>query len=386
MTQKKLRVGVLFGGRSAEHEVSIVSARSVMEALDKKKYEVVPIAITKQGKWIAGPNVVRLLESGAKIPPTLARTLPPDPSVRSLVALEESRGVGPGRHHILNSKQQALDVIIPILHGTYGEDGTVQGLLELSGIPYVGAGVLGSALGMDKIAQKLVYRAVGVPTPEFVYFTATEFKGDKNSILRRIMKLGLPLFVKPANLGSSIGISKVKQGGELVPAIVDAIRYDQRILVEKAVWHALEIEVAVLGNHEPKASVCGQIKASNEFYDYNAKYVDGKSQAIIPAPLSQHLSKKIRAYAVKAFQALDLAGMARADFLVNSKTRQAYLSEVNTIPGFTSISMFPKLWEASGLPYARLLDELISLALERQAERSKLATSFTTRSSWYRSS
>ena len=385
MAQKKLRVGVLFGGRSAEHEVSIVSARSVMAALDKRKYVVVPIGITKQGRWIAGDNAVKQLESGAQIPAALAQTLPPDPTVHSLVALQQSRGERRMQKSKIpawpaNRKNQKLDVIIPVLHGTYGEDGTVQGLLELAGIPYVGAGVLGSALGMDKVAQKLVYEAGGIPTPRFDYLTTQEWKAKPAIILRRLRKLGLPLFVKPANLGSSVGISKVKQatakagqGRKLAAAINLAARYDRRILVEQAVPHAMEIEVAVLGNNRPRASVCGQILSSNEFYDYDAKYVDGRSKAVIPAPLPTRVAKQVRELALQAFKALDLAGMARADFLVNSKTHKVFLSEVNTIPGFTSISMYPKL-----------LDELIRLARERHAARAKLQMSFKPKLKWYR--
>lgn len=375
MQGQRLRVGVLFGGRSAEHEVSIVSAQSVIAALDKKKYEVIPIGISKEGRWLAGDKVVTLLKSGARIPPALAQMLPADPTVRSLVSLTPIKTGRLGK---------TPDVIIPVLHGTFGEDGTVQGLLELAGIPYVGAGVLGSAVGMDKVAQKLIYQAHGILTPKFEYFTAGQFKSSSQYILRRIKKLGLPVFIKPVNQGSSVGISKVKQGSELKKAIQLALRYDRRVIVEKSVERALEVEVSVLGNDKPRASVPGQIVASNEFYDYDAKYVDGKSKAVIPAPLPAAVAKHVRQVAVAAFRALDLAGMARVDFLVQPGSWRVYLNEVNTIPGFTSISMYPKLWEASGLAYPRLLDELIRLALERYQQRSKLATSYRPKKQWYR--
>lgn len=374
MALKKLKVGVLLGGRSAEHEVSIVSARSVIQALDKKKYQVIPIGVSKQGRLIAGATAIKILESGARLPQALVRTLPPDPTIRSLVSLT-GRGV---------AAAERPDVIIPLIHGTYGEDGTVQGLLELAGVPYVGAGVLGSALGMDKIAQKLVYCATSIPTSQFEWFTSREWKTDKSNILRRLKKLGLPVFVKPANLGSSVGISKVKQGSKLAKAIGLAFKYDRRVLVEKAVPDPIEIEVSVLGNDAPRASVPGQILPSNEFYDYDAKYIDGKSKAIIPAPLPRGVANRVRGLAVQAFKALDLAGMARVDFLVNRKTYQIFLNEVNTIPGFTSISMYPKLWAASGLPYTRLLTELIQLALERFKEKARLNTSYRPKKPWHR--
>ncbi len=376
MSNHKLRVGVLFGGRSAEHEVSIVSGRSVMHALDKKKYEVIPIGITKDGRWLAGPKVVKLLESGARIPPALAQTLPADPTVRSLVSLKSNRPAKP---------PTGLDVIIPVLHGTYGEDGTIQGLLELTGIPYVGAGVLGSAVGMDKIAQKMLFNANGLPTPRSVHFTANDWPRGRAKITREVHKLcGWPCFVKPANLGSSIGISKVAAARELSDAVTLALKYDRRVIVEQGIINAVEIECAILGNNEPRASLAGQIVSSNEFYDYNAKYVDGRSHAIIPAPLPAKVMRRVRELAVQAFKVLDLAGLARVDFLVQPRGWKVYLNEVNTIPGFTSISMYPKLWAASGLTYGKLLDELIGLALERARARAKLNTSYRPKNKWYR--
>lgn len=374
MIKKKIRVAVIFGGRSAEHEVSIVSAQSVVAALDKKKYEVIQIGINKQGKWFTGDKVASLLKSGAGIPSAQAQTLPADPTVQSLISLS------PISRKSLSKK---IDVIIPLLHGTFGEDGTVQGLLELASVPYVGAGVLGSAVGMDKIAQKQIYQAQNIPTPKFDYFTKSDYTSNERHILRRLNKLGLPVFVKPANLGSSVGISKVKQGSQLRRAINLALKYDRRIIIEKAVRRALEIEVAVLGNDKPIASVPGQIVPSNEFYDYNAKYVDGMSKPVIPALIPSAVSKRVQELAVEAFKALDLAGMARVDFLVQAGTRQVYLNEVNTIPGFTSISMYPKLWQASGLSYPRLLDKLVQLALERHQQRAAFITSYRPEKKWY---
>ena len=365
------------GGRSAEHEVSIVSARSVMAALDKKKYEVIPIGISKEGHWLVGERVVNLLESGTKIPRQLAQTLPADPMVKSLVPLARS------------SKREAkgteIDVIFPVLHGTFGEDGTVQGLLELANIPYVGAGVLGSAVGMDKIVQKMIFQANHLPTPDFVYTTSHYYKRAAIKFHKQVgARIGYPCFVKPPNLGSSVGISKAHNQTELVKAIKLALQYDRRVIVEQGIERAWEIECAVLGNEAPKASIAGRVITSNEFYDYDAKYVDGKSQLVIPAPLPKEVMAKVRNLAAQAFTTLDLAGMARVDFLVQPRKWKIYLSEVNTIPGFTSISMYPKLWSASGLPYPKLLDELIKLALERFKIKSRLTISYQPKSLWYR--
>jgi len=374
MNMKKIKVGVLFGGRSAEHEVSIVSARSVMKALDKKKYQVIPIGITKQGQWVVRNKVVGLLESGTKIPPQLVQTLPADPTTKSLVNLKS-----------YPKTSTKIDVIFPVLHGTYGEDGTVQGLLELAGIPYVGAGVLGSAVGMDKIVQKMIFNANKLPTPSCIHFTGHDWQYAKSKVVQDCKKiLKYPVFVKPANLGSSVGISKAHNQLELINAINLALKYDRRIIVEKSIERALEIECAVLGNDNSKASIAGQIIASNEFYDYDAKYVDGKSQVIIPAPLPKIVMTKVQELAVKAFKVLDLAGMARVDFLVQKNPWRVYINEVNTIPGFTSISMYPKLWRASGVTYSRLLDILIKLAIQRHKEKNRLKTSYQLKKKWYK--
>ena len=371
--KKKLRVGVLFGGRSAEHEVSLVSATSVIKNLDKSKYEVVPIGITKTGQWLVGQKSLALLKTGrVSAPPKLRAVVAPEPQAQGLTPLTQK--LSPIK----------LDVIFPVLHGTLGEDGTVQGLLELADIPYVGAGVLGSALGMDKIAQKLVYQAHNLPTPDFIYTTQAEFKKSPRSFERLCLKkIKLPCFVKPANLGSSVGISKAHTKAELSRALALAFRYDNRVIVERSVEKALEIECAVLGNSHPQASIPGQIVSSNEFYDYDAKYVDGKSEAVIPAPLPPTVINILRQLSLEAFKVLDLAGLVRVDFLVKAKPWRIYLNEVNTIPGFTSISMYPKLWQASGLSYPKLIDKLIALALERSSTRRRLRTSYQPSAAWY---
>lgn len=370
---RKLKVGVLFGGRSAEHEVSLVSAASVIDALDKNKYEIIPIGITPQGKWLSSSDALRHLKAGRSLDKIPEKILLPDPSRKSLVALADG------------TEAASLDVIFPVLHGTFGEDGTIQGLLDLAGIPYVGAGVLGSAVAMDKVIAKQLFRQTGLPVAPDVWFFEKDYANRKKEIIGRVEKrLGYPCFVKPANLGSSVGISKVPDRKTLQEAIERAAQYDRKILVEKSVERAREIEVSVLGNDDPIASVPGEIIPSNEFYDYDAKYVDGKSMSVIPAKLSTPVVKKLQDYAVRAFKSIDCAGMARVDFLVSKRHTKIFLNEINTIPGFTSISMYPKLWEASGIPYAELLDRLIELALERFAERAKLQTSFKPKSEWYR--
>ncbi len=391
MTQK-IRIGVLFGGRSAEHEVSLVSAGSVMKALDPEKYEIIPIGISPVGEWLAGENALGLLKehkTGNKV------YLPPDPTVRSLVTTDANGLSALGQ-------EKALDVIFPVLHGTFGEDGTLQGLLELANIPYVGAGVLGSSLSMDKITQKLVCEQAGLPIANYVWFrdvdwnhspsdpTVPELQNhianlDQESILDRVeQSLGFPVFVKPPNMGSSVGISKAHDRNELKAAINLALNYDVKVVIEKAVLNAREIEVSVLGNEYPKASVCGEIIPSNEFYDYDAKYVDGSSDLLIPAPLSDVLSQSIRDTAIKSVLAVGVDGMARVDFLLQKDTDTFYLNEINTIPGFTQISMYPKLWQATGVEYGELLDTLVQLAIDRHKKRSGLNTAYTPKSEWYK--
>lgn len=372
----KLRVGVVFGGRSAEHEVSLVSAASVMNALDKTKYDVVPIGITPEGRWLSVPEAVALLKERADVDRFPEHLLLPDPRRRGLVP------VGDGAHlHPV----QSVDVVFPVLHGPYGEDGTIQGLFELADVPYVGAGVLGSALGMDKVVQKQLLRQARIPVVPDVWFLYADYRRRSRPWIDRIERmLKYPCFVKPPNLGSSIGITKAHDRAELMRAIDLAGEYDRKVLVERAVPNAREIECSVLGNSNPEASVAGEIIPSNEFYDYDAKYVDGKSTAVIPARLPKSAMRRVQRIAVDAFRILNCEGMARADFLIIGNGSRIYLNEINTIPGFTSISMYPKLWEASGLPYAALLDRLIQLALDRYEAKSRLKTRYTPKADWFR--
>ncbi len=370
----------MFGGRSSEHEISLRSALTVMSAMDPERYEVVPIGIGRDGRWYLETDALRVLEE--KTPQLAALTsgdvevtLLPHPDSRALVpapggssAPADVRGAGAG------ALGGALDVVFPVLHGTFGEDGTVQGLLELAGVAYVGAGVLGSAIGMDKDAQKRLLRDAGVPTVKYFAITRAEFDEHPGLAARHARKLRYPVFVKPNALGSSVGISKVKRPSELRAALEDAFQYDRKALIEAACI-GREFECAVLGNDRPEASIPGEIvvKGDYEFYDYAAKYVDpDASETRIPAPIPRAAARRMREYAVAAFKALSLRGMARVDFLASRDLRRIHVNEVNTIPGFTSISMYPKLWEASGLPLAKLIDRLIELALEEHRERAAL--------------
>lgn len=360
-------MGILFGGRSGEHEISLESAASIMGALDPAKYEVVPIGITREGRWLAGPEAIgkgpeesmrRVLQSGKPV------TASVDPTGPQLIPLNS-------RLPSKRADQTQVDVIFPVLHGTFGEDGTVQGLLELAGIPYVGAGVLGSAAGMDKDVMKRLFRDAGLPVAQWLLVLRSEWQENPAGIRRAIAKqIGYPLFVKPANLGSSVGIRKVHRVAELNAAVENAARYDRKILAEKAV-NAREIECAVLGNDQPQASVPGEVVPVNEFYDYEAKYLKAGSELIIPARLTATQTRRVRDCAVRAFRAVDCAGMARVDMLMDRKTGKIFVNEINTIPGFTSISMYPKLWEASGIPYRELIDRLVALALERHRQKTK---------------
>jgi D-alanine-D-alanine ligase len=364
--KKKLRVGILFGGRSGEHEVSLTSATSVLKALDPDKYEVVLIGITRDGGWRWGApageadaQALRdVLDQGKPVTPSV------DPSHPGLVPLDSpSSSAGSGGN--------VVDVIFPVLHGTFGEDGTVQGVLELAGIPYVGAGVLGSAAGMDKDVMKRLFRDAGLPVVPWVLVLRGEWEREPARVRRQIEReIGYPLFVKPANLGSSVGISRVAQARKLTAALDLAAEYDRKILVEKAV-DAREIECSVLGNDRPQASVPGEVIPINEFYDYEAKYIKEGSELIIPAKLTPRQTKQVQELALGAFQAIDGAGMARVDFLLDRKTGKVFVNEINTIPGFTPISMYPKMWEASGIPYPKLVDRLIELACERQQEKNR---------------
>ncbi len=365
----KIRVGVIFGGRSGEHEVSLMSARSVLSALDPEKYDVVLIGITKSGRWITG-DVAAALESG-KGEAGQKATLLPDPGVKALLAIEARKSKPVGLSEVTQ-----LDVVFPVLHGPYGEDGTVQGLLELAGIAYVGAGVVGSAVGMDKAIFKAVMEAHGLPILPWILVTKAAWLSNPDESIETIEKtLSYPMFTKPANLGSSVGICKCEDREQLVDGLNQAARYDRRIVIEQGI-NARELEVSVLGNDEPVASVIGEVRPRRDFYDYVAKYVSDDSELIIPAELDEHMTDLIRRLAVQAFRLMDCAGLGRVDFLLDQENNRIYLNEVNSIPGFTRISMYPKLWEASGLPYTKLVDRLIELALERFSEKSRLETSF----------
>jgi D-alanine-D-alanine ligase len=402
---KKLRVGVLFGGRSGEHEVSLLSAASVIDAMDKTKYEVVPIGITKEGRWVTAAHAEKLLkgktagedargtaggtavphlragdpqatpeaailargEQAVMVPPVPASN--PDDTQKIMPFQTEAGEVARGTHAI------AVDVIFPVLHGTFGEDGTIQGLLELADIAYVGAGVLGSAAGMDKEIMKRLFRDAGLPMVKHVTVLRGEWEGDPKGVRRKIEKaLKYPLFVKPANLGSSVGITKARGREELAASLDEAAKFDRKIVVEEAVGgkgKAREIECSVLGNDQPEASVPGEIIPGKEFYDYAAKYLDEGSQLRIPAELTKKQQKQVREMAVRAFQAVDCAGLARVDFLMDPETKKIFVNEINTMPGFTSISMYPKMWAATGLSYPALIDRLIQLGLERHEDKKK---------------
>ena len=389
---EKLRVGILFGGRSGEHEVSLLSAASVLNAIDKEKYEVVPIGITKDGRWLTAEHAENLLTGKLVLEPrqlragdpdltqpaaVLARgeavVVPPEPVHRQSGLIPFQTDASPMRR--ASDRAINVDVIFPVLHGTFGEDGTIQGLLELADIPYIGAGVLGSAAGMDKDIMKSLFIAAGLPIVKHVTILRSDWKKDRKRIERLVGKLKYPVFVKPANLGSSVGISKAHSKKELGPAIEEAARFDRKIVIEQGVGgnkdKAREIECSVLGNDEPAASIPGEIVPVKEFYDYSAKYLDEGSQLIIPAKLSKTETKKVQELAINAFKAADCSGLARVDFLMDPKTRKIYLNEINTMPGFTAISMYPKLWGASGLEYPDLIDRLVRLAIERHEDKKK---------------
>jgi D-alanine-D-alanine ligase len=391
---KKIRVGILFGGRSGEHEVSLLSAASVFNAIDKDKYEVVPIGITKEGRWVTAADAERLLHGkfednkhlragdpeatpGAAV---LAKgesvVVPPEPQRHSSITPFETDASSHALTRRAADRAIDVDVIFPVLHGTFGEDGTIQGLLELADMPYVGAGVLGSAAGMDKDIMKALFRAAGLPIVQHVTLLRSAWETNAKKVEKIVEnKLKYPVFVKPANLGSSVGISKAHDRKELGPAIEEAAKFDRKIVIEQGVGgskqKAREIECSVLGNDQPEASLPGEIVPSTEFYDYNAKYLDEGSQLIIPAKLSKAETKEVQRLAIGAFKAVDCAGLARVDFLMEPKSRKIYLNEINTMPGFTSISMYPKLWAASGVSYPDLIGRLIRLGLERHEEKKR---------------
>jgi D-alanine-D-alanine ligase len=391
---KKLRVGILFGGRSGEHEVSLLSAASVLKAIDRNKFDVVPIGITKEGRWLTADHAERLLngkhtEEGrhlragdpdvtpgaAVLAKGEAVVVPPEPAHRADAGIVPFETAAPLTRRAAD-RAINVDVIFPVLHGTFGEDGTIQGLLELADIPYVGAGVLGSAAGMDKDIMKSLFLAAGLPIVKHVTFLRSEWEADPKKVRKDIEKqLKYPVFAKPANLGSSVGITKAHDRTELGPCIEEAAKFDRKILVEQGVGgkkhKAREIECSVLGNDNPEASLPGEIVPGKEFYDYNAKYLDQGSELIIPAKLSKSETNKVRKLAIAAFKAVDCSGLARVDFLMDPKTRKIYLNEINTMPGFTSISMYPKLWAATGISYPELINRLIQLGLERHEEKKR---------------
>ena len=370
MSKAKLRIGVLFGGRSGEHEVSLMSARSILDAMDLEKYVITQIGITHEGSWFTGENVLEAIRTGQTkaLEPAL---IFPEPTSPGLFTTRKTE------YGVLLSLLNTIDVFFPVLHGTFGEDGTIQGLFEMAGVAYVGAGVLGSSLGMDKGVFKDVMRANGIPVVNSIVVLRSQIMGTSEpapstsieAVLDRAENVApYPLFTKPANLGSSVGITKCNNRADLMEGLMDAARYDRRILIERGV-DAREIEVSVLGNDDPIASVCGEVIPSREFYSYEAKYVDDCSELIIPAPIDSETANEIQQIATRAFKAVDCAGMARADFLLDKVTGDIFLNEINTIPGFTRISMYPKLWATSGLSYPTLVDRLIELALERKIDR-----------------
>ena len=357
---KKLRVGIIYGGRSGEHEVSVTSAGSIFKHIDRRHYEPVAIRIEKDGRWVVPDQPPLALTAAEVIQQAKASVL----GSQTLVG---------GDPAVLDALK--LDVVFPVLHGPYGEDGTIQGLLELANIPYVGAGVLASAAGMDKAVMKVLFAARGLPLCAWHGFVRPEWERDRARLLDEVRALGFPMFVKPANLGSSVGISKVKVEADLMPAIETAFAFDRKVVVEAAVPNAREIECAVLGNDDPEASLPGEIIPSREFYDYEAKYLDDDSKSVIPADLDAAMVKIVQGLSRRSFRAIDAAGLARVDFLLARDTGEIVVNEINTMPGFTSISMYAKMWEASGLTYAALVDRLIQYGLARHAEKQKLKTS-----------
>jgi D-alanine-D-alanine ligase len=384
---KKLRVGIIFGGRSGEHEVSVSSAASIFKHIDRARYEPIAIRIDKDGRWTlpdrppVALSAAEVIQQARSTPARAGRAgrdtlLAPYPSADTVITVERSVS-----GHTTDEVERTvvtglgLDGVFPILHGPYGEDGTVQGLLELANVPYVGPGVLASAVGMDKVAMKVMFAARGLPVCPWKSFTRSEWDSDRAAVQQTLRSLGLPLFVKPANLGSSVGISKVKDESALITAIEHALEFDRKVIVEAAVAEAREIECAVLGNHAPQASVPGEVIPTREFYDYEAKYLDASSRTEIPAALTAEQAAEVQRLAIEAFKAIDAAGMSRVDFLLARASGAIYVNEINTIPGFTTISMYSKMWEASGVSYAALVDRLIQLALERHADKQRLRTS-----------
>jgi D-alanine-D-alanine ligase len=375
----RLRIGVLFGGRSTEHEVSILSAQSIIAAMDPQRFEAVPLYIDKNGRWLVGGSLTRLVSEDAA---SKYVYLPPDPTHHALVPAQDGHGhesASPGSGESRGEGLPPLDAVFPVFHGLNGEDGTIQGVLELANIPYVGAGVLGSALGLDKIYMKRAFAAAGLPIVDYLPITRRQYEQDPNAFVALVEeRLGYPCFSKFANSGSSVGTTKAHDRAELVAGLHLAASFDRKLLVERAV-DARELEVSVLGNDEPQASVVGEIVPAHEFYDYDAKYLDEGSRLVIPAAIEGDVAENVRAMALRAFQAVDAAGMARVDFFMERKTGRMLVNELNTIPGFTRISMYPKLWEASGLSYPKLIERLVDLAIERFNDKQRSQTAIDSR-------
>lgn len=364
----KKRVLIIFGGQSSEHEVSRVSATSIIKNIDTDKFDISILGITKEGRWLPYNGPLEKIASGEWEEIALKGRVKSLEENCSIIDSIVNNGIAPCENNqVDNTKQNRLktDVIFPVLHGANGEDGTIQGLFEIAGIPYVGPGVLGSALGMDKIYAKIIFEKAGIPQADYLYFTRKEIGENADCVARKIEdRFNYPVFVKPSNAGSSVGVSKARDKNELMGALNFAAKYDRKVLVEEFI-NGRELECAVLGNDSPIASAVGEIVSSGEFYDYRAKYIDNKSKVIIPAGIPEETADTIRDYAVKAFKALDCAGLSRVDFFVHRETGKVYINEINTIPGFTNISMYPMLWEASGIPYSELIERLLELAIER---------------------
>ena len=375
----RLRIGVLFGGRSTEHEVSILSAQSIIAAMDPQRFEAIPLYIDRNGRWLVGGSLKRLVSQDAA---SKYVYLPPDPTHHALVPAQDGHGhesPSPGSGEGQGGGLPPLDAVFPVFHGLNGEDGTIQGVLELANIPYVGAGVLGSALGLDKIYMKRAFAAAGLPIVDYLPITRRQYEQDQNAFVALVeARLGYPCFSKFANSGSSVGTTKAHDRAELVAGLHLAASFDRKLLVERAV-DARELEVSVLGNDEPQASVVGEIVPAHEFYDYDAKYLDEGSRLVIPAAVEGDVAENVRAMALRAFQAVDAAGMARVDFFMERKTGRMLVNELNTIPGFTRISMYPKLWEASGLSYPKLIERLVDLAIERFNDKQRSQTAIDSR-------
>ncbi|KRE68814.1 D-alanine--D-alanine ligase [Paenibacillus sp. Soil750] len=375
---RKIRIGLIYGGKSGEHDVSLQTALAVMKAVDFTKYEITPFYISKKGEWRSGTPLLGPAESKEAL--TFSTEDAGAPASNALApifgGIQTKGDIAVSSITSAGAEDLGLDVVFPLLHGTFGEDGTIQGLLEMANIPYVGAGVLASAVGMDKVMMKKVFAQEGLPQCIFRHFTRTEWEKNRAYHLMELeTAIGYPCFVKPANLGSSVGISKARNQEELIAAVAFAFQYDRKVIIEENI-DAREIEVAVLGNDEPIASVVGEIVSSNEFYDYKAKYLDGKSAMIIPAEISQEVSDEVRALALRAFLAVDGSGLSRVDFFLGKIDQKIYINEINTMPGFTPFSMYPLLWQETGKPYKELLDDLIRLAIERHAAKQNIQYSF----------